>query len=323
MRNGPMFLEIPPSTPVTGFSDEVLRGLSSKEKSLPSRFFYDEEGSRLFEKITDLPEYYPTRTECAILGLHAGDIVRQADARALIELGSGSSLKTRMLIAAALSLGPASYTPIDISVDFLRESAAALQKDFPNLSVEAIAGEYFDALGSIEPSDANRLFLFLGSNIGNFDPVEADALLRAIRQRMKPSDRLLVGLDLLKDRAIIRAAYNDAAGVTAAFNKNLLGRINRELGGEFDLESFAHEAIFDETRQAIEMRLVSLVDQTVAVKELGRSFSFAKGETIHTEWSHKYSFDAFTERACRSGLRVVESWRDPKDWYALCLLNPI
>ena len=304
--------------------DTVYQGLSSTPKTLPPRLFYDHAGSELFEAITDLPEYYPTRTEAAILEHHAAEIVaRTGEGMTMLEFGSGSSRKTRLLIEAALERqGELRYVPIDISRAFLRESAEALLSEYPRLSVTALAGEYFDAALAMPPADGPRLILFLGSNIGNLAHDDAIEFLFRLRRGMGPADRLLVGTDLVKDSATLEAAYDDPQGVTARFNLNLLSRINRELGGDFDLTRYRHVAPWDAERARIEMRLVSLEDQQVRIEDLDSQFAFAKGEAIITEWSQKYTDASFAALCVPAGLEIVDRWADERDWFAEWMLAP-
>ena len=323
------FLTVPPSHPGQTLCAAVADGLSQPRKRLPCRFFYDEAGSQLFEQICELKEYYPTRTERAILERQAPDIIAQAkqsqpDAPlSLVEFGSGSSIKTRLLIQSALAQQPAlTYVPIDISGDFLRASCLELLDDYPQLRVSGIAAEYSDALRVLPDPEGPRLFLFLGSNIGNFANDEAQAFLARLRDVMRPADRLLLGVDLVKDRAVLRAAYNDASGVTAQFNKNLLTHINRELTADFDLDQFTHDAPFVEDGSRIEMRLVSRRDQTVTIEYLDMTFDIAAGEIIHTENSHKYTLDSVSRLCGPAGLELQSCWTDDREWFAELLLTP-
>lgn len=305
--------------------ETVYRGLSSTPKSLPPRLFYDHAGSELFEAITDLPEYYPTRTEAAILERYAAEIVeRTGTGLTMVEFGAGSSRKTRLLIEAALSRqGSLEYVPIDISRAFLRESAEALLREYPDLRVTALAGEYFDAALAIPEASGPRLILFLGSNIGNLPHADAIEFLRRVRRAMRPGDRLLVGTDLVKDASTLEAAYDDAQGVTARFNLNLLARINRELGGGFDLKCFRHVAPWDAGQERIEMRLVSLADQRVRIEDLDWEFDLAEGEPIVTEWSQKYTAESFAALCAPAGLEVAARWTDERGWFAEWLLLPV
>ncbi len=311
-------------------SPETLReiveeGLSAPRKHLPCRYFYDTTGSLLFERICRLPEYYPTRTEQGILEQYAPDIIEAAGRNlTVVEFGSGSSCKTRLLLTAALDRqAQLRYVPIDISADFLRDSALILLNEYDRLNITAVAAEYNDGMEALPSSDGPRLILFLGSNIGNFTHDEATVFLARIRRKMRAQDRLLIGVDLLKDRSIIKAAYNDSEGVTALFNKNLLSRINSELEGEFDLNSFDHYAPFVEAESRIEMRLVSRREQSVRIGALSREFKLEKGEYIHTENSHKYSLESFGALSRAAGLAVQSRWLDERQWFAELLLSPV
>lgn len=320
------FLHVPSAVAATTFAASVLDGLAAPSRSLSCRWFYDRRGSELFERICELPEYYLTRTERAILGAYAAEIVAALPAEVtLVELGSGSSAKTRLLIEVLLERQTSlEYSPVDISAEMLYYSAVELLELFPRLSVHAIAAEYADGLARVDGNRRlPRLILFLGSTIGNFAPEEARAFLRSIRRVMAPEDRLLLGTDLKKDRGIIEPAYNDAAGVTAAFNKNLLVRINRELDGQFDPEGFAHDAPYLEERDRVEMRLVSRRVQEVPIGALERTFRFEEGEVIHTESCHKYAEAQVVRLASDAGLAVERRWHDPRQWFALSLLAPV
>jgi dimethylhistidine N-methyltransferase len=322
------FVQAPPTRATDdSLAQAVLAGLSARPRTLPCRFFYDDAGSALFEQICELPEYYPTRVERGILERFADDMI-DAAARGrpltLVELGSGSSVKTRLLIEAALR-GQSSlhYIPIDISGDFLRESAGSLLTDHACLAITAIAAEYEEALRLLPPSDGHpRLFLFLGSNVGNFCTGDATTLLTSIRAQMASVDRLLVGVDLVKDQAILEAAYNDRQGVTAAFNKNLLVRINREVGADFDIDLWDHLAPFQTQASRIEMWLFSRCNQTVSIPSLHADFAFHTGDGIHTENSHKYTPAGFRELCAFAGLEVEDVWTDPDHWFASFLVRP-
>lgn len=307
------------------FAQNVLNGLTATPKRLSPKFLYDERGSRLFEQICDLPEYYPTRTERGILERYASEITTMChEDISLIELGSGSSTKTRLLIEAFLNRGRRlHYVPIDISKSILVNSAKELLTRYRKLRITALVSDYFTALATLkEKQHGQKLILFLGSSIGNFETKQAETFLREIRQDMNEHDMLLIGMDLLKPEEILVPAYDDAQGVTAEFNLNLLRRINRELGGEFDLDSFRHKVIFNRDESRIEMHLQSLRDQTVPVEQLERSFSFTAGETIHTESSYKYSEERIQELAAHSGLRVVTTWKDDREWFSVNLMAP-
>src|SRR5215468_1144444 len=277
--------------PFAELARDVTAGLTAEPKHLSCRYFYDREGSRLFAAICELPEYYLTRAETEILQRHAREIAALfPDDVTVIELGSGSAVKTRLLLDALVPGRRVRYVPIDICRPVLEESTADLLQRFPSLEIVAVAAEYHEALRHLRrKSDRPRLLLWLGSNIGNFTRAEAATFLRRIRDTMTPADRMLVGVDLRKDRAVLEAAYDDAAGVTAAFNLNLLARINHELGGNFDLSAFQHRAIYNEEVGRIEMYLVSTRAQSVTIRRLGLTVRFAAGETVHTEYSYKYS----------------------------------
>jgi len=317
------FVDVPCRAEGESFLGAVRDGLACGAKRLPCRFFYDSVGSRLFEAICTLPEYYLTRTEESILCEHAEDIVAAVgEDVALSEFGSGSSAKTRVLIEALLARQERLvYVSIDISVESLRECALALLRQYQRLWLTAIGAEYDAAIPHLPRYDGSRLILFLGSNIGNMEEREASAFLGRVAAGMQARDRLLVGFDRLKDPRVIESAYNDSAGVTAAFNKNLLARVNRELMGEFDLAEFDHAAPFVMEKRRIEMRLVSCRAQQVRVGALDTVFRFARGESIHTENSHKYDLASFEQLCHAAGLSVAELWTDRREWFALALLR--
>jgi len=314
------------------FARDVLAGLSLPRKSIPSTWLYDRRGSELFEEITRLDEYYPTRTEIAILERCAAQIAAEAGPEAtLVEFGSGSSRKTPLLLSALES--PSAYVPIDISAETLGESVAALQAAFPKVAMHPIVGDFGEA-GTLEPLRRStaallraarsarpwgrRLGFFPGSTIGNFRPEAAIALLDRIGRALGPDAMLVVGVDSTLDTSVLLPAYNDRLGVTAAFNKNLLTRINRELAGDFDPLSFRHEARFDRERQRIEMHLVSRTWETFEV--LGRRFGFPGGDSIHTENSYKYTRARFESLAARAGWRPLQYWTDAHSRFAVHVL---
>ena len=298
----------PQTTSLDEFAEAVLKGLSSPRKRLPCQYFYDAAGSELFEEITRLEEYYPTRTETAILRQHARSMARPAGRDAvLVEFGSGSSRKTELVLAALDH--PLAYVPIDVSQSALTGAWARLEQRFPDLEIVPVNANFTEALrlpAGIQPHA--KLGFFPGSTIGNFDPPDAGRLLAHFARVLGPSSRLIVGVDLDKDPRRLEAAYDDAKGVTARFNLNLLERINRELGGDFDLARFQHRAVYDREFKRIEMHLVSRVAQTVRV--LGRSFQFATGESIHTENSYKYSLEQFRALARGAGWQPARTWTD-------------
>jgi dimethylhistidine N-methyltransferase len=300
------------------FADALIAGLSARQKSIPCRFFYDAEGSALFEAITELPEYYPTRTETAILRDHAADMAALAAPGAvLIEFGSGSSTKTELLLAEMRDLH--AYVPIDISGSALREAQARIKARFANLAVLPVEGDFSQplALGD-DIASRPRLGFFPGSTIGNLTEGEAVELLANMRGILGDGARLIIGADLKKDVRRLIAAYDDAAGVTAAFNLNLLHRANRELGSDFDVGQFAHAATYDVRNGRIDMHLVSRAEQSVTV--LGHRFHFAIGERIHTEHSHKYDIDGFQALAKRAGWWPQVVWTDPENLFSVHVL---
>jgi dimethylhistidine N-methyltransferase len=304
--------------PAESFREDAIAGLSLPQKALPPKYFYDALGSRLFEAICRLPEYYPTRCELALTRAHLAGIARFAGRRGragvvLIEYGSGASLKSRLLIRA---LRPALYVPIDISQDALRAAAARLRREFPRLRILAVHGDFSQPLKiPALPGAGRRVVYFPGSTIGNLAPAEAHAFLRMTRGQVGASGAMLVGVDLQKDATVLHAAYNDARGVTARFNLNLLARANRELGADFDLRAFRHYACYNAPLGRIEMHLVSLRRQTVAIG--AHRFAFEAGESIHTENSYKYSVGEFRELARRAGFRGATVWLDRRGLFAL------
>jgi dimethylhistidine N-methyltransferase len=297
------------------FARDVVAGLARPQKTLPCRYFYDARGSELFEEITRLPEYYPTRTEAAILEAHAGEMVDAVPrGGALIEFGSGSSRKTEILLERLPRLG--CYVMIDVSESALDDAARRLGRRFPTLDVRAIAGDFsFPVALPADIAARHKTGFFPGSTIGNFTPAEAQRLLRVFRAVLSPGGRLIVGADLRKEAKTLVAAYDDSAGVTAAFNLNLLARINRELGAGFDLDAFRHQAIYNPRAGRIEMHLVSLRAQEVAVR--GRRFRFREGETIHTENSYKYSVDQFRDLARSAGWLPQRVWTDQASLFSV------
>ncbi len=301
------------------FHSEVIAGLSQTPRQLSPRFFYDERGSQLFEAITRLPEYYPTRTEIDLLQRHGKDMADMLGNDGLLfELGSGSDIKIRVLLDA---LQPRTYAPIDISSEALRLSAGAIAGDHPELEVHAICADYSKSLVLPDIVAAKRRSVFFpGSSIGNFDPDQACDLLRRIIRIIGPEGRLLVGVDLKKSSAQLHAAYNDSQGVTAQFNLNLLTRINRELNADFDLAGFRHEAFYNEQLGRIEMHLVANTPQRIRID--GSSFDFQTGESIHTENSYKYSIEEFQALAARAGMTSLRVWQDDNALFSIHCLQP-
>jgi dimethylhistidine N-methyltransferase len=303
------------------FREEVLGGLTARTKRVPPKYFYDARGSSLFERITSLPEYYPTRTEIAILESHAGELSTLLGQRwELIELGSGSSRKVRILLDAALGAG--SYVPVDISREALHLAADRVARDYPHVGVVAVCADYTQpfALARLDPI-ARRVVFFPGSTIGNFEPEQAIEFMRNIRRMVRPGDLFVVGADLQKDPAILHAAYNDAAGVTAKFNYNLLERMNRELGATFDIRRFEHAAFYDVGRGRIEIHLRSTSSQTVRID--GVEIAFRPGETIHTENSYKYTREGFRSLAAQAGFAERDVWMDANRLFSVWILEPV
>jgi dimethylhistidine N-methyltransferase len=298
------------------FAADTVAGLSATPKTLPPKYFYDAEGSRLFEKITDTAEYYPTRCEMEILSGQAKDIARLIpENAALVEFGSGSSKKARLLLRAAPKL--AAYVPVDISGEMLEQEAAHLRKDRPQLPVLPVVADFtkpFELPAEAKEAQV-RVGFFPGSTIGNFEPHEAAAFLRHAGKVLGARAVLIIGVDLIKDAAVLNAAYNDKQGVTRQFNLNLLKRMNRELGGNFRLETFEHHAIYNRERHRVEMHLASLKRQSVQVA--GGTFSFRAGETIHTENSYKYSVESLGALARGTGWMPIKSWTDSKNYFSI------
>jgi len=309
--------------PRAGLAEDVRRGLASHPKRFLPKYFYDELGSQLFEAICLLPEYYPTRAENEILKLYADEIVAAFDGNTtLLEMGSGSASKTRLLIEALLRKQQRLlFIPVDISAYALDSSSRILLQSYPQLRIEAYAADYFAGLAELEKKPrARTLALFLGSNISNFDPDDALKFLRALRQVLGEGDALLLGADLKKDKNILEAAYNDALGVTAAFNLNVLARINRELGGNFDLRSFRHLAFYNETPGRIEIYIESMRQQTVNIAQLELEVQFEEGEQIHTENSYKYDLDDIAMLATGTGFSRAQTWLDSRELFSSNLL---
>ena len=301
------------------FADAVLSGFARKPRSLPCRFFYDARGSALFEEITQLEEYYPTRVETALLEAYGAEIAeRMGDARVLVEFGSGSSRKTSLLLSALACISV--YVPIDLAGESLAEAADWLSERHDGLAIRPLVADFTKTHTlPVVARRPRKLGYFSGSSIGNLTPGEAQAFLVNAARLLGRGAAFLVGVDLKKDPAILIPAYNDRRGVTAAFNLNLLERINRELDGDIDVGRFAHDAIYDERLGRIEMHLVSLVRQTVRV--LGREFRFTEGERIHTENSHKYTIAEFQALARTAGWRPAEAWTDAGNRFSLHLVR--
>jgi L-histidine Nalpha-methyltransferase len=319
-------------SPILQFDERVAtavrEGLAARPKRLPAWLFYDRAGSRLFDAITELDEYYLTRTERGIFFLASDEIVNQArDGRRLriAELGAGSAEKTRLLLRAAVERqDEVVYEPVDVSASALDVAKRRIEREIPGVMVAPRVMDYTDGdghkfhLGALDP-DERRLVLYIGSSIGNFEPTEAERLLRRVRAGLEIGDSMLLGVDLVKDKATLVAAYDDGQGVTAAFNKNVLIRLNRELDADFDVDAFAHRAVWNQAKSRMEMHLVSRRAHQVNVDELDMTVEFAAGETIHTENSYKYRPGQAEALLAETGFKPVETWTDAKGWFAVCL----
>ncbi len=313
---------------------DALAGLTATPKSLPPKWFYDAQGSALFEKITELPEYYPTRAERSILRAVAPQVAALTGAASLVELGSGSSDKTRLLLSALRDAGTLRrYVPVDVSESALILAGDALAAEYPGLAVHAVVADFELFLGGPPArdgvadgdgaADGPRLVAFLGSTIGNMVPAEREVFLRRVRARLRPGDAFLLGTDLVKDPAVLVAAYDDAAGVTAAFDKNVLAVLNAELGADFDLDAFEHVAVWDAGREWIEMRLRATSAQSVRVADLGLAVEFAEGEEMRTEVSAKFRADGARAELAAAGLAVRSWWTDEAGQFGLSLSVPV
>jgi L-histidine N-alpha-methyltransferase len=326
---------LPPDYRAASLRADALAGLTATPKSLPPKWFYDAQGSALFEKITELPEYYPTRAERSILRAAATEIAQLSRARVLVELGSGSSEKTRLLLSALRAAGSLlAYVPVDVSESALVLAEEALAVEYPGLAVHAVVSDFEQYLG-LEPSATTpapagqagpaggpRLVAFLGSTIGNMVPAERAAFLGRVRASLRPGDSFLLGTDLVKDAGVLVAAYDDAAGVTAAFNKNVLAVLNAELGADFDLDAFEHVALWDPANEWIEMRLRSATAQLARVRDLDLEVRFAAGEEMRTEVSAKFRRAGVEAELAAAGLALRAWWTDPLDQFGLSLSVP-
>ena len=308
----------------TPLAAAVRKGLSSPRKWLPPWLFYDETGSQLFERITDLPEYYLTRTERSILAAYAPEIIARAGDGAKLrisELGAGSAVKTGLLLSAAIERqGAVVYEPIDVSGSALREAAERIRREMAAVSIAPRVMDYTNGL-HFQPAgdDTKRLVLYIGSSIGNFEPPEAAQLLSRVRAKLQPGDAILLGIDLAKDREVLLAAYDDSTGVTAAFNRNMLVRLNRELGADFNPLAFAHRALWNCSQSRIEIYLESRRAQRVHMTGLDMTVDFAAGESIHTENSYKYAPGQIETMLAEAGFRPEATWNDDRGWFAVCL----
>jgi L-histidine Nalpha-methyltransferase len=311
-----------------GFLDEALRhdaraGLTATPKSLPPKWFYDAQGSALFDKITELPEYYPTRAERSILREVARSVAGLTGARTLVELGGGSSDKTRLLLDALRSWGTlGSYVSVDVSESALRAAGDALAVEYPGLEVHAIVSDFGEHLGLPAAAAGPRLVAFLGSTIGNMTPAQRGEFLARVRAQLRPGDAFLLGTDLVKEPATLVAAYDDMAGVTAAFNKNVLAVLNAQLGADFDLDAFDHVSAWNAEAEWIEMRLRSAADQDVRLPGIGLTVHFAAGEEMRTEISAKFRRDGVERELAAAGLAMRSWWTDPEGQFGLSLSVP-
>jgi dimethylhistidine N-methyltransferase len=317
MDSSPQSLSLVDEAPQTdSFRDAVLDGLRKPQKQVPSKFLYDERGSKLFDRICEQEEYYPTRTEMSIMRTYADAMADAIGAEArLVEYGSGSSRKIRLLLDPLDDL--VAYVPVDISRDHLLEAARALADDYPDLPIQPLCADYTTAFDLPAPPrpPARTVGYYPGSTIGNFQPADAQAFLARVADVVGPEGGLLIGADLKKDVAVLEAAYNDAAGVTAAFNKNLLRRMNRELDAQFDLDQFEHRSVWNEDEGCIDSFLRSRADQTVMVA--GEPVVFEAGETIHTEYSYKYTLDEFATLVGEAGFSVQDVWTDDNSYFSV------
>ena len=304
---------------------DVYGGLQQIPKTLPAQYFYDDRGSQLFEQICDLPEYYPTRTEASILQTAAPEIATLTGNSELVELGSGSSSKTRLLLDAySQSLKDKTssliYRAIDVSGGILQQSAQRLLQDYPQLRVQGLVGTYEEALDHLPPTEADsRLLLFLGSTLGNLKPQACQQFLQRVSQALHPGEYFLLGVDLVKPKPILEAAYNDAQGVTAEFNLNILAHLNRRFEGNFNLAQFEHWAFFNEKESQIEMHLRSTVAQSATLRQLDLTLELAAGETIQTEISRKFKHSEIVETLNGVKLETLQTWHDPQNWFAVLL----
>ncbi len=336
MRASPFSFEKPPVTPDRRLQtlyldapdfprlfegEDVIQGLNQSPKVLPPKYFYDDCGSQLFEQICDLPEYYPTRTEAWILQHYAPAIAQTTGTCELVELGSGSSTKTRLLLDAYQTQGyPLYYQPIDVSAGILAASAAQLLADYPTLQVQALVGTYGQALTALPPpAIAPRLLFFLGSSLGNFTPPECDQFFAQVTTVLEDGDYFLLGIDLQKDTAILEAAYNDLQGVTAAFNLNMLAHLNHRFTGNFNPEGFYHQAIYNVVEGQIEMYLHCRQPQAVRLEKLNFGIELTEGESIRTEISRKFNLEQMQQYLQGQGLTPLQVWTDPKQWFGLIL----
>jgi dimethylhistidine N-methyltransferase len=310
-------------TKLSPIAEDVLHGLTKLPKTLSPKLFYDAAGSELFERITELSEYYPTATERGILRQYAAEIVQQTgDSHVIVELGAGSASKTTLVLDGFVKTGqPITYYPVDVSAAALDFCSERMSEVLPTIHVVPKVLDFTHAMPQFRQIAGRKLFLFIGSSIGNFEPLEAGLFLKQVRSSMNPGDALLLGTDMRKSSEVLIPAYDDSEGITAAFNKNLLVRLNRELNADFDLDTFAHRIIWNDELSRIEMHLESLRDQVVNVDALALSLEFRKGETIHTENSYKFTMPIIEAIAGNGGFTIEHTWTDPKQWFTVHLLR--
>jgi L-histidine Nalpha-methyltransferase len=301
--------------------EDVVRGLTLTQKSLPPKYFYDDRGSELFEKICDLPEYYPTRTEASILSQYADEIAQITGVCELVELGSGSSTKTLFLLDAYQKIADrCRYVPIDVSGGILKSTVLKLQQKYPNFSIEGLIGTYKQALVKLESTWArSRMIFFLGSSLGNFTPQECDAFFNQVARTLQPGDYFLLGIDLQKPKEILEPAYNDSQGVTAAFNLNMLSHLNWRFQGNFDLDLFTHQAIYNQADAQIEMYLHCQKTHSVSLKVLDLKVEFQIEESILTEISRKFDLALLQKDLEKQGLKTLKIWTDTQQWFGVIL----
>jgi dimethylhistidine N-methyltransferase len=300
---------------------DIVQGLTQNPKSLPPKYFYDDRGSELFEQICELPEYYPTRTEALILSQCAPEIAQITGNCELVELGSGSSTKTRILLDAYQKIADfCQYIPIDVSGGILKTSVRQLQKQYPNFSIHGLLGTYEQALVHLKSTSVKpQMVFFFGSSIGNFTAQETHSFLSQVAQTLKSGDYFLLGMDLQKPKEILEPAYNDSQGITAAFNLNILSHLNWRFQGNFDLNLFTHQAIYNQTESQIEMYLHCQESHTVTLDILNLKVAFQSGESILTEISRKFDLESMKQQLAAQGLKTVKAWSDPQQWFGLIL----
>jgi L-histidine Nalpha-methyltransferase len=314
-------LQEPTRVVTSTVGSDVVKGLTKTPKCLPPSYFYDDRGSELFERICELPEYYVTRTETAILQQYASEIAQITGACELVELGSGNSTKTRILLDAYQQLDyPLHYLPIDISAGILESSAKQLMQDYPALTIYALAGTYESALAQLTKRKlSSRMICFIGSTLGNLNPQECDVFLSQIKKSLQVGEYFLLGVDLQKPKEILEPAYNDSQGVTAEFNLNMLEHLNRRFEGDFNTTQFTHWSFYNESEKQIEMHLKSLRSQIVHLKSLNLTVEFAPGETILTEISRKFHLDTIKQQLAAKNLKPIQAWTDQNQWFGLLL----